>query len=92
MEKRSSPRRELSMTVSVKADGVESEAMMFDVSDTGARIILRNEFKLPATFALSLTQNNSVMRYCELAWQDGRTAGVKFVRKPNKAGKIAFLE
>lgn len=49
-----------------------------DISQTGARIVLEREEKLPDTFMLLLTPNGDARRHCRVIWRDGLNVGVQF--------------
>ena len=56
----------------------ELPCMILNISKDGAMIGLQSEIPLPKRFVLDLSGNIVVRRVCELAWQDGLHAGVKF--------------
>jgi hypothetical protein len=49
-----------------------------DISQTGARIALEREEKVPDTFMLLLTPNGDARRHCRVIWRDGLNLGVQF--------------
>ncbi len=49
-----------------------------DISDSGARLNLKDDVELPDRFVLLLTPNGAARRHCRLIWRDGLTLGVKF--------------
>jgi hypothetical protein len=49
-----------------------------DISDSGARLNLKDDVELPDRFFLLLTANGAARRQCRLIWRDGTTVGVKF--------------
>lgn len=49
-----------------------------DISDTGARLNLKDDVELPDRFFLLLTANGVARRHCRVIWRDGLTIGVKF--------------
>jgi hypothetical protein len=49
-----------------------------DISQTGARIALEGDEKLPDTFILLLTPNGDARRHCRVIWRDGLNVGVQF--------------
>ncbi len=49
-----------------------------DISDSGARLNLKDDVELPDRFFLLLTANGAARRHCRLIWRDGLTLGVKF--------------
>jgi hypothetical protein len=56
----------------------EVDCVIRNISRTGAMIALEGTRDLPSFFMLDMSGNIVVQRSCELVWQDGRVAGVKF--------------
>jgi len=56
--------------------------MVYDLSQTGARLLLDPAVELPAEFLLVLSRN--VSRRCRLVWRRERQAGVKFRIMPTE--------
>lgn len=54
---------------------------MFDVSQTGARLVLETNDELPDRFLLLLTRNGGARRSCRVVWRTGVTVGVKFANR-----------
>jgi hypothetical protein len=52
---------------------------VLDVSDTGASIELSDPGAVPARLRLAFSRDVRTGRPCEVAWQRGKTIGVKFV-------------
>jgi hypothetical protein len=63
----------------VDATGRRCRCVMSDISEGGARLEFPIGTKLPAKFALSLTETGTVLRYCELRWNRGNAVGVRFL-------------
>lgn len=56
---------------------------MRDISDTGARLKLREasaaaQGQLPARFILAISKSGNVFRRCELVWHKKDEVGVRF--------------
>jgi hypothetical protein len=49
-----------------------------DISQTGARLALERDEKLPDTFMLLLSANGGARRHCRVIWREGMTVGVEF--------------
>jgi len=49
-----------------------------DISEGGARLILKDDAELPESFFLVLSANGAARRRCRLIWRDGLAVGVKF--------------
>jgi PilZ domain len=55
------------------------ECVIWDISEGGARLAVALPLAdLPQNFTLSLFQDESVQRKCEVVWMDKRFLGVKF--------------
>ena len=62
----------------LKIDQAFYHCQVFEMTSTGARVILDQLMDLPETFTLQLTLAGQVVRPCYLIWQEGRVAGVSF--------------
>ena len=62
----------------LKIDEAYYPCQAYDMTVTGARLILDHPMDLPDTFTLQLTLAGQVVRPCYLIWQEGREAGVSF--------------
>jgi hypothetical protein len=51
---------------------------MRDISEGGAKIVLKDIEEMPDVFLLSLSRNGRVRRNCRLMWRDGDTIGIQF--------------
>jgi len=49
-----------------------------DISESGARLTLKNDAELPQQFMLVLTKAGEARRRCRVVWRDGLTLGVEF--------------
>jgi PilZ domain len=52
------------------------DCIVYDISETGARILVSPEVELPPEFLLMLSRH--VTRRCKLVWRKERQAGVRF--------------
>ena len=52
------------------------DCIVYDISHTGARILIDPAIELPSEFLLVLSRN--VTRRCRLVWRKERHAGVRF--------------
>ena len=57
------------------------EAIILDVSETGARIRFRSKSRLPKTLFLKASRLG-LRRYARVIWQDEFDAGIVFVSRP----------
>ena len=62
----------------LKIDEAFYPCQVYDMTVTGARLILDHLMDLPDTFTLQLTLAGQVVRPCFLIWQEDREAGVSF--------------
>jgi hypothetical protein len=61
---------------------------LFDVSQSGARLVVENYDELPAYFSLLLSANGHAGRHCRTVWRNGRELGVQFVRATEMPGQV----
>jgi hypothetical protein len=61
-----------------------ADCMIRDLSDSGARLALREAAELPPEFALLLSKSGNVLRRCRLAWKKANEIGVSFVAAPRR--------
>jgi hypothetical protein len=52
-----------------------------NLSETGAKLVLRTGKRLPSYFILRLSEDGRVARKCRVAWQSGNESGVEFVAR-----------
>jgi hypothetical protein len=79
-ELRKKPRRQFRYNASVLVDP-KSPLMpcaIADISETGARIMLKSDAELPEVFYLLLTPTGEARRRCRVVWRTGTTVGVEF--------------
>ena len=62
----------------LKIDQAFYPCHVYEMTSTGARVILDHLMDLPDTFTLHLTLAGQVVRPCYLIWKEGRVAGVSF--------------
>jgi PilZ domain len=58
--------------------GETQPCVLSDISDTGARIDVKNPKALPDQFLLFLSKSGSARRACRVIWRKARQIGVKF--------------
>jgi methyl-accepting chemotaxis protein len=80
-ELRKKPRRQFHYNAQILTDKETPllACTISDISQTGARLALERDEKLPDTFTLLLTANGGARRYCRVIWRDGGTVGVQFI-------------
>ena len=91
-DKRKHRRRSLSRQATLRgSDGSEiAGCTVNDISDGGAKVILDRPARLPATFALWLKDDGSVLRECKLVWREGDVLGVEFRVDERKQSQVRF--
>jgi hypothetical protein len=80
--RRKSVRQSVSRTALIGVDDGSQRLQscrLVDVSDSGGQLLLATAAPLPAEFTLVLSHGARVKRRCQVAWQEGRKAGVRFV-------------
>jgi hypothetical protein len=82
VELRRKRRQPLRYTASILIDerGSTRSCSIFDISHTGARLLIDDEGELPDKFILLLNRNGEARRICRLVWRDGKSVGVAFQR------------
>jgi PilZ domain-containing protein len=77
---RKSPRRAFHYNATIVIDGETQShpCAIVDISNTGARLQLKDDFELPEHFLLLLTRGGGARRRCKIIWRDGLFAGVQF--------------
>jgi hypothetical protein len=79
VELRRKPRRQFHYHARILTEGDKLFACAIsDISETGARLQLVDERKLPERFILLLTPNGDARRHCRLVWRNGLFVGVEF--------------
>ncbi|MEX0752984.1 MAG: PilZ domain-containing protein [Xanthobacteraceae bacterium] len=79
-EKRKSIRRAMRYTAWIGFDEGSPlrGCMVFDISETGARLELDNPWDVPDVFNLLLSGRGGVYRQCRTMWREGNQIGVCF--------------
>jgi PilZ domain len=79
-ELRKKPRRQFHYTARIftDKDSPPVACSISDISETGARLALQQEEKLPDAFLLLLTAKGDARRHCRVIWRDGLNVGVQF--------------
>jgi hypothetical protein len=77
-EKRKSVRRRVQSRAALarSEQSPRQDCLVYDMSHTGARILIDAAIELPQEFLLLLSHN--VMRRCKLVWRKEREVGVSF--------------
>jgi hypothetical protein len=77
-EKRKSVRRRVQSRAALarSEQAPRQDCLVYDMSHTGARILIDPTIELPQEFLLLLSRN--VTRRCKLVWRKDREAGVRF--------------
>jgi PilZ domain len=80
VENRNYPRQEIALTVCIEAtDGTKVSCWLADLSQTGARLALRQAGTVPDEFMLGLS--DQMKRWCRVVWRSGEEIGVHFERR-----------
>jgi hypothetical protein len=89
-ELRKSPRKQVKYHAQIilGSDRPPQPCTLFDVSQSGARLIVESDDELPAYFSLLLTVNGRAGRHCRTVWRTGRELGVQFVRASDMPGYV----
>jgi hypothetical protein len=58
-----------------------AECVVGNLSETGAKLVLKENLDLPVNFVLRLSGDGRVARKCRLAWHSGNEIGVEFVAR-----------
>jgi hypothetical protein len=78
-EQRRKPRKPLRHTVWVQVRGEKpTGAVMSDISDSGARLDVREPDGIPDRFIMLLSKNGQARRMCRVVWRSDRQLGVQF--------------
>lgn len=67
------------------------DCILRNISKNGAMVALPEDMDLPARFILDLSGNIAVKRTCELVWQEGRLAGLRFSNNLSRYESSHFL-
>jgi PilZ domain-containing protein len=77
--KRSKTRRARHHEAWVFTDAGSRHCTVVNISGDGATLSVKDEMPLPRKFELAFSLNRVGAKNCELVWNRGATAGVKFV-------------
>jgi len=61
--------------------GTRIPCVLWDISDTGARLAAPRTNVLPATFHLLLSKEGHLQRKCRVVWRNDRQVGVRFIEE-----------
>jgi len=64
--------------VTFDAERLPVTCVIWDISESGARLAVAHPENLPDHFTLNLFKDGSVRRDCEVVWTDARFVGVRF--------------
>jgi hypothetical protein len=82
-ELRKKPRRQFQYVAKILTENNKTIACeIADISDSGARLALKQQSELPETFMLLLTAAGDVRRHCHVVWRNEKNIGVEFPRVP----------
>lgn len=81
--KRKSPRRQMSYAAWLAYEGdAHHVCALHDISQTGARLNVKNSESVPDRFILMLSANGAARRYCQVVWRQPHQVGVRFEAPP----------
>ncbi len=90
-DKRSTKRKSLKYPARIDAgDGSPPrDCVLIDVSETGARVILKKPDDVPEQFTLLLGTQGAAPRHCRVVWREGPELGLEFRKttKPTEASR-----
>jgi hypothetical protein len=83
-EKRSARRKSLKYPARIElGDGTPSrECLLSDVSESGARVVLKTIENLPNQFTLLIGSLGAAPRVCKVVWRDEAELGLEFTGRP----------
>jgi hypothetical protein len=92
-EQRRTKRKPMRQTVWLSAGpgAPRTEALLADISDTGARIDVPRAVDLPDSFVLMFTRSGQPCRLCRVAWRASRSIGVRFDKITREEAEETFL-
>lgn len=82
-DKRRSRRQDVVYPVAIEnpADGTSRSCVIQDISETGAKLGLKDAAGAPDEFVLRLSGNRNASRHCRIVWRDEHAIGVRFVEQ-----------
>ena len=82
-DKRRARRRDVIYPVMIEslAGDCSIPCLIQDISETGARLALRDVADIPDEFLLRLAENRAPNRHCKVVWQDELSVGVSFIEE-----------
>lgn len=91
-EKRGAKRRLVTIEawIAVSASVHFEKCLIINISDTGARLEVRDTDCVPNTFTLLLSRTGAIYRNCRVIWRDKLQIGVTFDRSVLNSG-IQYL-
>lgn len=82
-DKRRAKRRDMHYPVSIESltDGTITACVIQDISETGARLGLKDAVEVPDEFILRLAGQRAASRHCMVVWRETDSIGVRFVEE-----------
>src|SRR5262245_37764612 len=74
-------RRRNAAWIVVSADAARIPGVLWDVSESGARIAAARANTLPQVFCLLLDKDGKSRRFCRVVWRNGGQVGVRFINE-----------
>ena len=71
-----------SALIHVGDDKPMHECLLADVSETGARVMLKEPTDLPERFTLLMGSLGAAPRNCRVVWHEGTELGLEFKKAP----------
>jgi hypothetical protein len=88
-ELRKKPRRNFHHSARILIDGKNPprSCLISDISESGARLVLKSDDELPERFTLLLSKAGDVRRICRVVWRAGLNIGVRFPDDRSRAAR-----
>jgi hypothetical protein len=61
-------------------DGTTRACFLFDASETGARLVVKDPVDVPDKFTLTFGHEGAARRQCQVAWREGSQIGLHFLK------------
>ena len=93
-EKRTFQRKSLTYPARLDAgDGKPPrECMLSDVSESGARVVVKDPNEIPDSVTLLIGSEGVAPRHCRVAWRDGTELGLEFKKSQKPASSLSRRE
>lgn len=76
--------------VSLNRERVPVECMIADISQIGAKIVVKLNMEIPQEFDLLLTRDGVVRRRCGVVWQSSDEIGLTFIGRKVPRSAVAM--